>query len=75
MKISFSIDEPVVEQARQAAQAMDKSLEQVLLDFVIQLAGRAPLETGIADYLESTARTAGRMDGWRFNRDELQRCA
>ena len=75
MKISLSIDERVAEQARQAALSMGKSLEQALRDHVEQLAGRAQLESEIAAYLESTARTAGRLGAWTFNRDELQCCA
>ncbi len=75
MNITLSIDERVAEQARQAAQAMGKSLNQAVRDYLEQLAGRAQLESEIAAFLESTARTPGRLGGWKFNRDELQRGA
>ncbi len=75
MNITLSIDERVAEQAREAAQAMGKSLNQAVRDYLEQLAGRAQLESEIAAYLESTARTAGRLGAWTFNRDELQRGA
>jgi predicted HicB family RNase H-like nuclease len=55
MKITLSIDERVAEQARQAAMAMGKSLNQAVRDYLEQLAGR--------------------LRGWKFNRDELQRRA
>jgi hypothetical protein len=40
-----------------------------------QLAGRARLESEIAEYLASTARTPGRLRGWKVNREDLQRRA
>ncbi len=75
MNITLSIDERVAEQARQAALAMGKSLNQAVRDYLEQLAGRAQLESEIAAYLESTARTPGRLRGWAFDREELQRGA
>jgi len=75
MNITLSIDERVAEQARQAAMAMGKSLNQAVREYLEQLAGRAQLEAEIAEFLESTARTPGRLNGWKFNRDELQRRA
>ena len=75
MNITLSVDEQVAEQARRAAQAMGKSLNQAVRDYLEQLAGRAQLESEIAAYLESTASTPGRLRGWKFNRDELQRRA
>jgi hypothetical protein len=75
MNITLSIDERVAVQARQAAQAMGKSLNQAVRDYLEQLAGRAQLESEIAAFLESTAHTPGRLAGWSFNRDELQRGA
>ena len=75
MNITLSIDERVAEQARQAAQAMGKSLNQAVRDYLEQLAGRGQLESEIAAYLESTARSPGRLRGWTFDREELQRGA
>lgn len=75
MNITLSIDERVAEQAREAAQAMGKSLNQAVRDYLEQLAGRAQLESEIAAFVASTARTPGRLRGWAFNRDELQRGA
>jgi antitoxin component of RelBE/YafQ-DinJ toxin-antitoxin module len=75
MNITLSIDERVAEQARQAAMAMGKSLNQAVRDYLEQLAGRAQLESEIAEYLASTARTPGRLGGWKYNREDLQRRA
>lgn len=75
MNLTLSIDERVAEQARLAAQAMGKSLNQAVRDHLEQLAGRAQLESEIAAFLESTSRTPGRLGNWTYNRDELQRGA
>ena len=75
VNITLSIDERVAEQARQAAQAMGKSLNQAVRDHLEQLAGRAQLESEISAYLESTANTPGRLGGWVYRREELQRGA
>jgi antitoxin component of RelBE/YafQ-DinJ toxin-antitoxin module len=75
MNLTLSVDEQVAEQARRAAQAMGKSLNQAVRDYLEQLAGRAQLEAEVAAYLESTARARGRLRGWKFDRDELQRDA
>ena len=75
MNITLSIDERVAEQAREAALAMGKSLNQAVRDYQEQLAGRAQLESEIAAFLEPTAQTPGRIGGWKFDRDELQRGA
>jgi antitoxin component of RelBE/YafQ-DinJ toxin-antitoxin module len=75
MNITLSIDERVAEQARKAAMAMGKSLNQAVRDYLEQLAGRAQLESEIAEYLASTARTPGRLGGWKYNREDLQRRA
>lgn len=75
MNITLSIDERVADQARQAAQAMGKSLNQAVRDHLEQLAGRAQLESEIDAFLESTATTPGRLRGWKFERDQVQRRA
>lgn len=75
MNITLSIDERVADQARQAAQAMGKSLNQAVRDYLEQLAGRAQIESEIDAFLESTSTTPGRLKKWKFDRDELHRRA
>lgn len=75
MNITLSIDERVAEQARQVAQTMGKSLNQVVRDYLEQLAGRSQLEAEIEAFLASTAKTPGRLGDWQYDRDELHRGA
>ncbi len=71
MNITLSVDERIVEQARKAAQAMGKSLNQAVRDYLEQLAGRAQIEAEIEAFRASAANSPGRRNGWKFNRDEL----
>ena len=75
MNITLSIDDHLAEQARTAAHAMGKSLNQAVRDYLEQLAGRAQLESEIDAVLESTAHTPGLLGNWKVDRDELHRRA
>lgn len=72
MNITLAIDEQVAHCARQAAQAMGKSLNQVVRDYLEQLAGSEQLESALEDFRACTASTPGRLKGWTFNREDLQ---
>ena len=70
MNIIFTIDEHVAERARQAAHAMGKSLNQAVRDYLEHLAGLGQPDAQ-ADAFEASAHASpGRLDGWRFDRDE-----
>ena len=71
MNITLAVDEQLAERARAAAQAMGKSLNQVVRDYLEQLAGRAQLEADLEAFEQSVRTTPGRLNGWKFNRDEL----
>jgi antitoxin component of RelBE/YafQ-DinJ toxin-antitoxin module len=70
MNITLSVDERVAEQARAAAAAMGKSLNQAVRDYLEQLAGRQQVA-----FEKSALETPGRLKGWRFDRDEANRRA
>ncbi len=75
MNITLSVDEQVAERARKAAQAMGKSLNQAVRDYLEQLAGQQALEAEITAFERSARATPGRLAGWRFDRDEANRRA
>lgn len=70
MNITLSIDERIAEQARRTAQNMGKSLNQVVRDYLEQLAGIEALEAQVQAFERSTQQTPGRLDGWRFDRED-----
>ena len=67
MNITLAVDEKVAREARAAARAMGKSLNQIVREHLEALAGveRTELE------VEELRRTAGTGDsrGWRFDRE------
>ena len=75
MNITLSIDERVAEQARKAAGAMGKSLNQAVRDYLEQLAGSQHLGTELQAFEASALATPGRLQGWTFDRDEANRRA
>jgi antitoxin component of RelBE/YafQ-DinJ toxin-antitoxin module len=75
MNITFSVDEGIAEQARKAAQAMGKSLNQAVRDYLERLAGGSQLAADLADFERSALATPGRLQGWRLTREEANRRA
>jgi antitoxin component of RelBE/YafQ-DinJ toxin-antitoxin module len=69
MNITLAVDEKVAEQARKAAQAMGKSLNQVVREYLEQLAGRPALDAELEEFRALSGR--GNSGGERFDRGEL----
>jgi hypothetical protein len=69
MNLTLSIDEQLLIRARKRAEAMGKSLNQMIRDYLQILAGGDDAERSIEEF----KRLSGRGDsrGWRFNRDEI----
>ncbi|MFG6430140.1 DUF6364 family protein [Roseateles sp. LYH14W] len=70
MNITLSVDEQVADQARRAASAMGKSLNQAVRDYLETLAGAEQRAAELREFEASALATPGRLGGWRFNRDE-----
>ncbi|HSI58709.1 MAG TPA: DUF6364 family protein [Ideonella sp.] len=75
MNITLSVDERVAEEARKVAQAMGKSLNQAVRDYLEQLAGGQQTEAELQAFERSALATPGRLKGWRFDREEANRRA
>jgi Family of unknown function (DUF6364) len=70
MNITLSIEERVAENAREAARKMGKSLNQVVRDYLEQLAGSAHAEQDFEDFERHCLNSKARLNGWIFNREE-----
>ena len=70
MNITLSVDEQVALRAREAAKKMGKSLNQVVRDYLEQLAGNARRGQQWTQFEERCLQSDARLDGWQFNRDE-----
>ena len=68
MNVTLSIDERIVARARKRADALGKSLNQLIRDYLQALADDDP-ERSIAEFKRLSG--GGNSRGWRFNRDEL----
>ncbi len=69
MHITLSIDDKTVTEARKLAQAMGKSLNQLIKDGLQRLT-QQPLRARDLEELKSLS-GQGHSHGWQFDRDEL----
>lgn len=69
MNVTLSIDAHVVARARKKAEALGKSLNQLVRDYLEKLAGSDDPERSIGEFKRLSGR--GNSRGWRFDRDEL----
>jgi hypothetical protein len=69
MNVTLSIDERVLARARKKAEALGKSLNQLIRDYLSRIAGGDDPERSIDELRELSGR--GHSRGWRFDRDEI----
>jgi len=69
MNVTLSLDEQVVARARRKAEALGKSLNQLIRDYLQTVAGGDDPERSIEEFKRLSGR--GHSRGWRFNRDEI----
>ncbi len=68
MNVTLSIDEQTVKRARKRAEALGKSLNQIILEYLQKLAGGDDAERSIEEFERLSG--TGNSHGRRFNRDE-----
>lgn len=71
MNLTFSVDQKIVERARAVARSMDKSLNQLVREYLEHLAGQDRIEADCAEMDRLSEQAKGDRRGWRFDRDEL----
>ncbi|MFZ0685449.1 MAG: DUF6364 family protein [Terriglobales bacterium] len=69
MNITLSVDSQVVAEARKKAEAVGKSLNQLIRDYLQSLAGGDDPERSFEEFKSLSGR--GNSRGWRFNRQEI----
>ncbi len=70
MNITLSVDESIVRRARDAAQQMGKSLDEVVHEHLVQLAGNARSGLHWTPYDEHCLRSQSRLGSWHFRRED-----
>lgn len=71
MNITLSVEDEVVRRARHFAQSMGTSLNQVIRDYLEELAGRSSASDELCEIRELSARSGGHSRGWKFDRSEI----
>lgn len=71
MNITLSVDQRLVERARKAAEAMGKSLNQVIRDYLAYLAGEGEMDAELTELRKLSMASGGRSGGRRIERDSL----
>ncbi|HLH19585.1 MAG TPA: DUF6364 family protein [Bryobacteraceae bacterium] len=71
MNATLSIEEDVLREARHRAQAMGKSLNQLIREYIEHLAGKADPEEAAAEFERLSRASTGDSKGWKFNREEI----
>ena len=69
MNVTLSLDEQLVERARKKADALGKSLNQMIRDYLQKVAGGDDADQSVAEFKRLSGR--GHSRGWRFDRDEI----
>jgi replicative DNA helicase len=69
MNITLSIDEQLAARARKRAEALGKSLNQMVRDYLQKLAGGDDPERSIEEFRQLSGK--GHSRGWRFDRNEI----
>lgn len=70
VNITLSVDEQIAQRARDAAKKMGKSLNQLVRDYLEQLAGGARRGQQWAQFEERCLQSNAQLGDWHFNRDE-----
>jgi len=69
VNVTLSIDEKLLERAREKLRAAGKTVNQEIRDHLQHIVGDDNLEHDL-EFLEKTA-GQGNSDGWKWNREEL----
>ncbi len=69
VNVTLSIDEQLVARAREKAEALGKSLNQLIRDYLQTVAGGDDPERSIEEFKRLSGQ--GHSHGWRFSRDEI----
>jgi len=71
MNVTLSIDDEIIRSARRRAEAMGTSVNQLVRDYLEQLAGKADPNANALEFEKLSRMAKGNSRGWKFNREEL----
>ncbi len=71
MNLTLSVDEQILKRARKTARAMGKSVNQLVREYLEQLANTNEAQRDIEELRRLSAEGKGHSGGWKFDRDEI----
>jgi hypothetical protein len=71
MNITLSVEDEVIESARQRAKALGSSVDQLVREYLAQLAGKSDPAVDAAEFERLSRLANGDSRGWKFDRDEI----
>ena len=69
VNVTLSIEDEVMRRARRRAEVLGTSVNQLVLEYLEQLAGES--DTNAVQFERLSKLAQGDSRGWKFNRDEL----
>lgn len=71
MNLTLSVDEEIVRLARQRAEALGTSVNQMVREYLEQVAGKSKNDALADEFVRLSRLSNGNSRGWKFNREEL----
>jgi hypothetical protein len=71
MSLTLSVEDEVVESARERAKVLGTSVNQLVREYLEQLAGKRDPDADAAEFEKLSRSANGNSHGWKFDRDEL----
>lgn len=71
MNITLSVEDGVIRKARRRAESMGTSVNQLVREFLEQLAGNTDADADADEFERLSLASKGNSHGWKFNREEL----
>lgn len=71
VNITLSIDQEVIEKARRQAEVLGTSVNQLVRDYLEQLAGMSDPVSDAEEFARLSRLANGNSKGWKFNREEI----
>ena len=71
MNLTLSIDDRLLEEAREVARSMGKSVNQLVREHLEQLTSKDGAERDIEELRRLSQESEGRSRGWKFDREEI----
>ena len=70
MNITLSVDDEIILQARRRAESLGTSVNQLVRDYLEQLAGKSDPKIDAREFVRLSRLSKGNAKGWKFDRAE-----